>query len=177
MEIILLNKTCWHHHHVFVTSSFLQHSEIQRKATFSRGNPLLVPPTIIPPHCPSHTVCGVSCSIERSASAWPVRAPTSASCGGPSLRPSSSSSPASGRWSTSRASLRPRSWSEVCLHLRSSWTDSSGWRDARPKTSRRTHVVKGELWLLEGGLYGALLHSQCTVYRWMMPPVRRNTLE
>lgn len=55
-------------------------------------------------------VCRVFHSIARSASAWRARAPTSACSGGPSLRRSSSSSPASGRWSTSRASLRPRNW-------------------------------------------------------------------
>ena len=58
-----------------------------------------MPSSFSPPH-----------SGERSASGRPARVPARGCCGGPSCRPSSSWPPASGRCSTSRASLKPRNW-------------------------------------------------------------------
>ena len=52
-------------------------------------------------------------SIARCVSIRPARAQTSVCFGGLLHRPSSSSSPASGKCSTSRASFRPRNWSDL----------------------------------------------------------------
>ena len=59
--------------------------------------------------------CVCPSSTGRSVSARPARAQTSESSGGPSSRPSYWWPSASGRWGTSRASLRPRSWCKVTV--------------------------------------------------------------
>lgn len=58
-------------------------------------------------------VCVCVCRPGKNASGWWVTAPMPVCCGGLWVKPSSSSSWASGRWDTSRASLRPRNLSEL----------------------------------------------------------------
>lgn len=84
-------------------------------------------------HCSDLNVLVVFCSIVRSAFAWRVRAPTSVFSGGPSLRRSSSSSLVFGRWSTWRASLRPRNWCNVSVNRIRKWHEQTDFAHPNKK--------------------------------------------